>query len=232
MPTSIRPRRRQAGDSPRISECAWREQDLSILRLFHDLGVRVIQIAHNVRNLYGDGCAEAADAGLSTLGRELITEMNRLGIVIDISHAGNRTGLEAMEFSRHPVTVTHANAHGVCANARNKSDATLDALKKHGGVIGICYLTPMVRMDGVEPSHADLVAHIEYIRNAIGSAHIGIGSDFIAGIQRNGTRNFLRNRSCMASGHGASRLKTRLTSSAFSPHLRDWANGERDLRDR
>lgn len=154
--------------------------DLKILRLFHDLGVRVIQIAHNVRNLYGDGCVEPADAGLSTLGRELISEMNRLGIVIDLSHAGSRTGLEAIELSQHPVTATHANAYGVCKNARNKNDATLDALKKNKGVIGICYLTPLVRMGGVKPSYADLVAHIEYVRNRIGVEHIGIGSDFIA----------------------------------------------------
>ena len=167
-------------------------QDLNIIRLFRDLGVRVIQIAHNVRNLYGDGCSEAADAGLSTLGRELLSEMNRLGIVIDISHAGNRTGLEAIEFSKHPVTATHANAYSVCNNARNKSDATLDALKENGGVIGMCYLTPLVRMGDVKLSHADLATHIEYIRNRIGAAHIGIGSDFIAGQSMERYSEFLK----------------------------------------
>lgn len=155
------------------------QRDLKILELHRDLGVRVIQIAHNVRNLYGDGCAETADAGLSTLGRELVAELNRLGIVIDISHAGERTGREAIELSRHPVTATHANAYGVCANVRNKRDSTLDALKEHGGVIGLCYLTPLVRPGSTKLVHADVAAHVDYVRKRIGIAHIGIGSDFI-----------------------------------------------------
>jgi len=156
------------------------ERDLRIIELFRDLGVRVIQIAHNIRNLYGDGCAEPADAGLSTLGRELVSELNLLGIVIDVSHAGERTGLEAIELSKHPVTATHANAYGVCGNLRNKRDSTLDALKKNAGVIGLCYLTPLVRMDGVKLRHADMAAHVDYLRKRIGAEHIGIGSDFIA----------------------------------------------------
>lgn len=155
------------------------ERDLNILELHHGLGVRVIQIAHNVRNLYGDGCAESADAGLSGLGRELVAELNRLGIVIDISHAGERTGQEAIELSKHPVTATHANAYAVCTNVRNKRDSTLDALKKNGGVIGLCYLTPLVRPGGSTPAHADVAAHVDYVRKRIGIPHIGIGSDFI-----------------------------------------------------
>src|SRR5687767_585656 len=81
------------------------ERDLNLLRLFHDAGVRVIQIAHNIRNLYGDGCAEPADAGLSSLGRELVVALNELGIVIDLSHVGDRSGVEATKLSRQPVAV-------------------------------------------------------------------------------------------------------------------------------
>lgn len=167
------------------------DRDLKLLELFRDLGVRVIQIAHNVRNLYGDGCVEAADAGLSGLGRELVAEMNRLGILIDISHAGDRTGREAIEASRQPVAATHANAYSVCRNPRNKRDETLDALKKSGGVIGLCYLTPLVRMDGVKPEHADMAAHVEHVRRRIGVEHIGIGSDFIADQPAERYREFL-----------------------------------------
>ena len=156
------------------------ERDLNLLRLFHDAGVRVIQIAHNIRNLYGDGCAEPADAGLSSLGRELVATLNELGIVIDLSHVGDRSGVEATRLSKQPVAVTHANAFTVCPNMRNKSDALLDALKVNGGVIGITYLPPLVRMPGGEaPTAKDVMAHIVYCARRIGVEHVGIGSDFI-----------------------------------------------------
>jgi membrane dipeptidase len=156
------------------------ERDLHLLRLFHDAGVRVIQIAHNIRNLYGDGCAESADAGLSSLGRELVVALNELGIVIDLSHVGDRSGVEATKLSKQPVAVTHANAFTVCPNMRNKSDALLDALRVNGGVIGITYLPPLVRMPGGEaPTARDVIAHITYCSKRIGVEHVGIGSDFI-----------------------------------------------------
>ncbi|TAK80549.1 MAG: hypothetical protein EPO20_27520 [Betaproteobacteria bacterium] len=156
-------------------------QDLKLLELFRDLGVRVIQIAHNVRGLYADGCAEPADAGLSTLGQELVQELNHLGIVIDLSHVGNRSGQEAVALSKHPIASTHANAFAVCPNVRNKSDGLLDALKAKDGVIGVCYLPPIVKMGSGKSGHADVAAHIAHICKRIGSAHVGIGSDFITG---------------------------------------------------
>lgn len=156
-------------------------QDLKLLELFRDLGVRVIQIAHNVRGLYADGCAEPADAGLASLGRELIEELNRLGMVIDLSHVGERSSLEAIAESRHPVTATHANAFAICGNVRNKSDVVLDALKAKGGVIGLCYLPPIVKMGGDKPGHGDVAAHFSHVCKRIGAGHVGVGSDFITG---------------------------------------------------
>jgi membrane dipeptidase len=169
------------------------ERDLNLLRLFHDAGVRVIQIAHNIRNLYGDGCAEPADAGLSSLGRELVVALNELGIVIDLSHVGDRSGVEATKLSRQPVAVTHANAFSVCPNMRNKSDALLDALKTNGGVIGITYLPPLVRMpkEGA-PAAKDVIAHIAYCTARIGAEHVGIGSDFITDQPAERYQEFLR----------------------------------------
>ena len=155
------------------------ERDLKLMELFHALGVRVIQIAHNIRNLYADGCAEPADAGLSSLGRDMVAVLNDLGIVIDLSHVGDRSGLDVLAASRHPVAVTHANAYALCPNARNKSDALLDALKANGGVLGVTYLPPLVRMPGETPGVRDVVAHIHYAVRRMGVAHVGIGSDFI-----------------------------------------------------
>ncbi len=154
-------------------------QQLQMLELFRDLDVRVIQIAHNNRGPYADGCAEPANAGLSMLGRELVSELNRMHIVVDLSHTGEASSIEAIRLSKQPVCITHANAFAVCANPRNKSDLVLDALKARGGVIGLCYLTPLVRGGGVKPTHADLLAHFVHVRDRIGAAHMGIGSDFI-----------------------------------------------------
>jgi membrane dipeptidase len=155
------------------------ERDVGLMALFRDLGVRVVQIAHNVRNLYGDGCAEPSNAGLSSLGREMVAALNELNIVIDLSHVGDRSGLEALALSKHPVAVTHANAYSVCPNARNKSDALLDALQANGGVLGVTYLPPLVRMPPEAPTVRDVVAHIEYAVRRMGAGHVGIGSDFI-----------------------------------------------------
>lgn len=153
---------------------------VQLLELFHALGVRVIQIAHNVRNIYADGCAEPNDAGLSSLGLELVSELNRLGIVIDLSHTGDRSAIEAARASKHPVTATHANCLAVCNNVRNKGDAALQAIRDSGGVLGICYLPPIVRQ-GVKPSHADVIAHVQHAVRLMGAQHVAIGTDFILG---------------------------------------------------
>jgi membrane dipeptidase len=166
--------------------------ELRMLELFHALGVRCIQIAHNNRGPYAGGCADTPDEGVSPLGRDLIAELNRLGIVIDLSHAGDRSSLEAIDASKMPVCITHANAFTVCGNVRNKSDAVLETLKVNGGVIGLCYLTPLVRMGCAKLTHADVAAHILHVRDRIGVAHIGIGSDFIEGQPPERYQEFLR----------------------------------------
>lgn len=166
------------------------ERDLALLELFHGLGVRVIQVAHNIRNLYADGCNEPADAGLSALGRELVAELNHLSMVIDLSHVGNRSGIDVCAISKQPVTATHANAFSIHPNVRNKHDALLDALKSNGGVIGITYLPPLVA-DGA-PGHAEVLKHLRHIVERIGFAHVGIGSDFITGQPAERYEEFMR----------------------------------------
>jgi len=155
------------------------ERDLKLMELFHGLGVRVIQIAHNIRNLYGDGCAEPANAGLSSLGRELVATLDDLGIVIDLSHVGDQSGIDAVAASRNPVSATHANCYTLCPNARNKSDALMDAMAAKGGVLGITYLPPLVLMPGQTPGPDDVLRHIDYAVQRMGVDHVGIGSDFI-----------------------------------------------------
>ncbi|MFW7340215.1 membrane dipeptidase [Pollutimonas sp. H1-120] len=169
------------------------ERDLALMELFHGLGVRVIQIAHNIRNLYGDGCAEPANAGLSSLGRDMVAVLNDLGIVIDLSHVGDRSSLDILDLSSQPVAITHANAYSLCANARNKSDAVLDGLKANGGVLGVTYLPPLVLLPGQKkPAAADVAAHIAYAVKRMGAGHVGIGSDFITGQPPERYQEFMR----------------------------------------
>lgn len=168
------------------------ERDLKLLELFHGLGVRVIQIAHNIRNLYGDGCAEPANAGLSSLGRDLVATLDDLGIVIDLSHVGDQSGLDAVAASRNPVSATHANCYTLCPNARNKSDALMDAMAAKGGVLGITYLPPLVLMPGQTPAPDDVLRHIDYAVERMGVAHVGIGSDFITGQPADRYQEFMK----------------------------------------
>ena len=112
------------------------ENELDRLGLFLALGVRVIQLTYHETNLLGSGCWERNDAGLSNFGVDAVREMNQLGILIDLSHVGPRTTLEAIETSEQPVAITHANARSFCGHPRNKEEEALTALAEKGGVVG------------------------------------------------------------------------------------------------
>ena len=116
-------------------------EELARLDLFRGLGVRIVQLTYNERSLYGDGCLEPANAGLSNLGREAVARMNTLGIAVDISHCGPRTTAEAIAVSAKPILISHTGCRAVFDNPRNKDDAALRALAERGGVVGI-YLMP------------------------------------------------------------------------------------------
>ena len=150
-------------------------EDLERLDTFRSLGVRIVQLTYNRRNLVGDGCLEPADAGLSLFGRELVGRMNAQNVLVDLSHCGRRTTDEAIAASKKPVAVTHAGCAAVADLPRNKNDATLRNLAEHGGVIGI-YLMPYLRTSG-QPMAEDVVAHIEHALDVCGEDHVGIGTD-------------------------------------------------------
>jgi membrane dipeptidase len=156
--------------------------DIRLLELFYELGLRVMQLTYNERNLVGDGCGELSNAGLSNFGKEVIRELNRLGVLIDLSHTGIQTTLEAIEYSEAPVAFTHANARAVYDTARNKTDEEIKALAQKGGVIGINAFPDFVKEEA--PSIEDLLNHVEYTANLVGIENIGIGLDFIEGRTR------------------------------------------------
>lgn len=158
-----------------FQDAAMLEGDVNRLTLFHRLGVKIIQLTYNGRNLLGDGCLEPDDAGLSRHGRDVVARMNELGMLVDTSHCGTHTTDDAIEASTMPVAATHSGCRGVFDHPRSKSDATLRRLAAKGGVIGI-YMMPFINAAG-QPTGDDLVRQLEYALTLCGEDHVGIGSD-------------------------------------------------------
>lgn len=153
------------------------ENDLRRIELFHSLGVLIMQLTFHERNLVGNGCMERGDAGLSNFGVDAVKEMNRLGILIDLSHCGERTTLDAIEMSAQPVACTHANAQGFHHHPRNKTDQALNLLAQRGGVVGATAFN-MFLPSGRESSIDDFVDAIDDLVQRIGVDHVGFGTDF------------------------------------------------------
>ena len=152
------------------------ENELDRLGIFHALGVGVIQLTYHERNLLGNGCFERHDEGLSNFGLDAVREMNQLGIVIDLSHVGDRTSIEAIEASEKPVTITHANARAYHDHPRNKTDEVLKLLAQKGGVVGassFCNFLP-TRFDS---TIEDYVNAIEDMVERVGIDHVAVGTD-------------------------------------------------------
>ena len=151
-------------------------EELARLDLFRGLGVRIVQLTYNERSLFGDGCLEPANAGLSNLGREAVARMNALGIAVDTSHCGARTTAEAIAASAKPILISHTGCRAVFDNPRNKDDAALRALAEKGGVAGI-YLMPYLSAGPGPITVADLLRHVDHAVAVCGEDHVGIGSD-------------------------------------------------------
>jgi membrane dipeptidase len=159
--------------------------DLRFLRLLHTLGVRSIQLTYNERNVIGDGCVEKANGGLSRFGREVVREMNRLGVVVDLAHCCEQTTLDGIEASELPVAISHSNAKALCPSPRNKSDRVLKALAERNGVIGVAFWAPLAYSDPQHrPGMKEFFAHVDYLVERAGVDHVGIGSDIGEGESR------------------------------------------------
>jgi membrane dipeptidase len=156
------------------------ESDLDMVDLYKQLGVGIIQLTYNVRNHVGDGCEERSDAGLSGFGIKLVERLNAARVIVDCTHTGLRTSLDAVEHSSAPVVLSHSNVAAVRQSARNVSDSLIEAVARSGGLIGVCGFPPMVA--GKEaPGLDDLIAHIDAIVARVGINHVGLGIDYYAG---------------------------------------------------
>ncbi len=149
--------------------------NIRFVELFADMGVRVLQLTYNNQNEYGGSCYEPSDSGISRAGIELVSELNRCGILIDLSHVGQRTGLDVIENSEKPVAVTHANPDGFIPHVRNKSDDLIKALAEKDGVIGLATYPNIC--DGFAETPEKWSEVVAYTVDLVGIHHVGIGTD-------------------------------------------------------
>ena len=155
------------------------EDQIGYLELFKELGVGIIQMAYNTQNLVGTGCYER-DGGLSDFGRDVVAEMNRLGIMCDLSHVGPETSKDVIVHSKKPVAYSHCLPAGLKSHPRNKSDEQLKFIVDHGGFVGVTMFPPFLKR-GAQSNVEDYVEAIEYVVNICGDERVGIGTDFTQG---------------------------------------------------
>ena len=152
------------------------EDDIGLVEICHQLGIRFMQLTYNNQSLLATGCYEEDDTGLTRMGRQVVTEMNRVGMVVDMSHSADRSTLEAIEHSSRPIAITHANPDWWHGALRNKSYEVLSALTQAGGMLGFS-LYPHHLKGGTGCTLNDFCAMIEEAARRYGSEHLGLGSD-------------------------------------------------------
>ncbi|MBZ9986671.1 dipeptidase [Mesorhizobium sp. BH1-1-5] len=152
------------------------EDDIGLIEMLFDLGIRFMQLTYNNQSLLGCGWMEKEDSGVTRMGREAIAEMNRLGMIIDLSHAGERTALETIAFSGCPVVVSHANPRWLRDSNRNVSRAVLHALREKQGLLGLS-LYPLHLPNGSDTTLAQFGTMASEAAEIMGAEHLGIGSD-------------------------------------------------------
>jgi len=172
------------------------QEDLSLVQTFYELGVRWMLIAYNRNNKAGGGCLDT-DTGLSATGRAIIDEMERVGMVLCLSHTGARTAAEALEYARKPVIFSHSNAYTVHAHPRNISDQLMRACAAKGGVIGINGIGSFLGTG--KDLVGQFLSHLRYAVDLVGAEHVGLGLDCVFD-RAEGDENRRRNPSLYPSG--------------------------------
>ncbi|MEM9639636.1 MAG: membrane dipeptidase [Pseudomonadota bacterium] len=152
------------------------EDDIGLVEICHQLGIRFMQLTYNNQSLLATGCYEKEDTGLTRMGKQVVTEMNRVGMVVDMSHSAERSTLEAIDHSSRPIAITHANPHWWHAALRNKSDRVLSALTEAGGMLGFS-IYPHHLAGGSACTLEAFCAMIAEAARRYGAEHLGLGSD-------------------------------------------------------
>ncbi|MCL6552863.1 MAG: dipeptidase [Firmicutes bacterium] len=150
--------------------------ELDRIEHFRHLGVRMVQLTYNLRNLLGDGCTEATQGGLSYFGREVVRRLNAARVLVDISHCSEQVGWDALAVSEAPVVVSHSSSKAVCYHDRGKTDELARAVAERGGYFGVVVIPGFISTSK-EPTLDDFCRHVEHLVNVCGIDHVGIGTD-------------------------------------------------------
>ena len=156
------------------------EDDLNLIDAYKALGVGMIQLAYNAKNRVGDGCEERTDAGLSNFGLKVIERLNQARIVVDCTHTGYRTTMDAIEASSRPVVFSHSNAKAVKDSPRNIMDEQIKGAAATGGLIGMVGFPAFVS-SSPKPTLDEFIDHIDYVVKLVGDDHVGLGIDYYWG---------------------------------------------------
>ncbi len=150
--------------------------DLDRINHFHNLGVRMVQLTYNLRNLVGDGCTEAHQGGLSYFGREVVRRLNELKTLVDVSHCSEQVGWDALKASTAPIVISHSSSKAVCYHDRGKTDELAKAVADRGGYFGVVIIGGFIA-NSTEATLDDFANHVEHLVDVIGIDHVGIGTD-------------------------------------------------------
>jgi len=150
------------------------EDELRYVRVFFQLGIRMMHLTYQRRNMIGDGCGEATDGGLSDFGRAVVAEMNRVGVIVDVAHCGWQTSLDAAKASTKPIVASHTTCTALNNHIRSKPDEVIEAIVDTGGLVGICCIPAF--LGGTSDIRA-MLDHIDHVVRKFGADHVGIGTD-------------------------------------------------------
>ncbi|MEO8137333.1 MAG: dipeptidase [Betaproteobacteria bacterium] len=168
-------------------------EDLRMIPLFRELGLRVVQMTYHTANMAGSGCLESTDGGLTDFGRDLVAALNQEKILIDLSHVGTRTSADTIYASKKPVAYTHCAPKALKDHPRNKTDDELRLIAQHGGMVGVTMFPPFMRR-GNDSSLDDYLDAIEHTINVCGEDHVGIGTDFTQDVTDEGMQYFVHDK--------------------------------------
>lgn len=150
--------------------------NLDRIEYFYNLGVRMVQLTYNLRNLVGDGCTEAHQSGLTYFGREVVRRLNELKTLVDVSHCSEQVGWDALATSAAPIVVSHSTSKAVCYHDRGKTDELAKAVADRGGYFGVVVIPGFIS-ESTEPTLEDFARHVEHLVDVCGIDHVGIGTD-------------------------------------------------------
>jgi len=155
-------------------------RDRSLVRILHKLGLRILQLTYMERNYIGDGCLEPENRGLTHFGIQVVRECNRLGIVVDCSHVGVQSTLDAAQYSSKPMVISHAACRALADNPRAVTDDMIKAVAATGGLVGITPYAPYIRTDA-PPKLEDYFRHFDHAIDLVGDDHVGLATDMFDG---------------------------------------------------